>query len=181
MASDQLSKGGFDDNPFQVASADKAYQERTTQGAVETRKSELQRGAGQRTSPSAQRLQGAAEGPGRGGIGRDVPQRNFNLKDIRPPTWFSNKDHAACVCCKIPFTTFNRRHHCRGCGLIFCKDCTPEKLLLPMSWNLTEPERVCGTCARSLVHVQHELRPQYSKTTPRKDSFATTKWIFGVK
>ena len=29
----------------------------------------------------------------------------------------------ACFGCRAPFTLFNRRHHCRHCGFVFCKKC----------------------------------------------------------
>jgi hypothetical protein len=55
---------------------------------------------------------------GKGGIGKNVPVRNFNDPRIQPPTWFDDADYNACMCCSTEFTLFNRRHHCRGCK--FC-------------------------------------------------------------
>jgi len=175
----------FDENPFQVASADQAFAEQTRQGAVETRASELRAEQDSTKTKKKKAKKGAVADQGHGGIGRNVPQRNFMDPGIQPPTWFSNKDRTKCVCCEITFTTFIRRHHCRGCGLIFCADCTPApKLLLPLSWKATAPERVCGTCARPLINKQDELRPHYSlnaTTVPRKEPFAFSKSVLGIK
>jgi hypothetical protein len=43
-------------------------------------------------------------------------------------------------------------------GLIFCAECTPPPLLyMPVAWNMKEPVRCCGTCARSLGPKQEML------------------------
>jgi hypothetical protein len=56
---------------------------------------------------------------------------------------------AACNLCNAPFTTFFRRHHCRLCGKLACKKCTPHELNLAI-FHAKEPVRVCtevrGAC-----------------------------------
>eukprot|EP01051_Picozoa_sp_SAG22_P010231 SAG22_NODE_907_length_6555_cov_19.560099_4_plen_137_part_00 len=37
--------------------------------------------------------------------------------------WQSDETTANCRCCETKFSLFNRRHHCRVCGLIYCSDC----------------------------------------------------------
>jgi len=37
--------------------------------------------------------------------------------------WKDDKDAPFCGTCKRPWTLFNRRHHCRSCGGIFCVEC----------------------------------------------------------
>ena len=173
---------GFDDNPFQLASADKAYMEKSKEAAIQQRATAIlaEKSEGAEEVPGPEHAGSAAVG--KGGIGPNVPKRNFNDPNIRPPTWFRDKEFKACVCCQITFTTFNRKHHCRGCGLVFCGPCTPEpKLLLPLGWEAKEPERVCGTCALTLKSRQHELRQHYTRTTPRRGSFAITKSVLGIK
>jgi len=39
--------------------------------------------------------------------------------------WKHDSAYNCCVSCMEYFTIFNRRHHCRKCGLIFCATCCP--------------------------------------------------------
>jgi hypothetical protein len=38
--------------------------------------------------------------------------------------WVPDRDAPACTACTAAFTLFKRRHHCRGCGLVFCSECS---------------------------------------------------------
>lgn len=62
-------------------------------------------------------------------------------------------DHSCRVCyeCDSQFTLFNRRHHCRLCGRIFCAKCTTNSIPAPFSsqrnsWDEWEKIRVCNYC-----------------------------------
>ena len=44
------------------------------------------------------------------------------------PQWQLDSEVQSCSKCDIKFTFLNRRHHCRRCGMIFCKNCTSEKV-----------------------------------------------------
>lgn len=62
-------------------------------------------------------------------------------------------DHSCRVCyeCDSQFTIFNRRHHCRLCGRIFCSKCTTNSVPAPFSsqrnsWDESEKIRVCNYC-----------------------------------
>jgi len=57
----------------------------------------------------------------------------------------------------INFAFFNRRHHCRHCGKIFCGKCSPLKLMLPLEFNQPDPQRVCIECSEILIPIQDEL------------------------
>lgn len=68
-------------------------------------------------------------------------------------------DHSCLVCydCDIKFTIFNRRHHCRLCGRVFCGKCTTHSV--PVSsdnLNLQREEgeriRVCNFCFKQWEH-----------------------------
>ncbi len=59
------------------------------------------------------------------------------------PPAFANAD--ACHICTAKFTLFNRRHHCRNCGISLCSTCCPYKDPLP-HFGLTSPERTCSDC-----------------------------------
>ena len=34
-------------------------------------------------------------------------------------TWIHDEEATSCMNCKVPFTAFNRRHHCRHCGGVY--------------------------------------------------------------
>mmetsp|Transcript_23139 Transcript_23139/g.69312 ORF Transcript_23139/g.69312 Transcript_23139/m.69312 type:complete len:218 (+) Transcript_23139:351-1004(+) len=43
-----------------------------------------------------------------------------------PSPWTPDADANRCERCKVTFTMFNRRHHCRKCGKCVCGDCSPQ-------------------------------------------------------
>ena len=43
--------------------------------------------------------------------------------------WMKDEMCDKCYECHTPFTTFNRRHHCRVCGQVFCAKCCPRTTL----------------------------------------------------
>ncbi|KNC50104.1 uncharacterized protein AMSG_05876 [Thecamonas trahens ATCC 50062] len=55
----------------------------------------------------------------------------------------NEKEASACCGCGDDFTFFNRKHHCRRCGLIFCNDCTLHRATLKAA---CKPVRVCTHC-----------------------------------
>ena len=62
-----------------------------------------------------------------------------------PPLWMKDDDVDDCLDCGKAFTTIlRRRHHCRGCGRIFCADCSSH------SFN---DNRVCRKCFARLQGV----------------------------
>jgi hypothetical protein len=71
-------------------------------------------------------------------------------------------DLAVRSCCGCPtrFTLMNRRHHCRLCGLLFCKYCTKTRRPLPSAFNQgTGNRRVCTICATASVTALNVLTP----------------------
>ena len=56
----------------------------------------------------------------------------------------------SCQLCTNGFTAFNRKHHCRSCGGIFCGKCCSEKLSLSGDTEAKDVELVCKRCADSL-------------------------------
>lgn len=66
---------------------------------------------------------------------RSAPSARFSYESILswvPPQWMPDSCAPACKGCCLPFKPVVRlRHHCRLCGLIFCHNCSSQKLLLP--------------------------------------------------
>eukprot|EP01105_Mastigella_eilhardi_P022942 TRINITY_DN5729_c0_g1_i1.p1 TRINITY_DN5729_c0_g1~~TRINITY_DN5729_c0_g1_i1.p1 ORF type:complete len:952 (-),score=237.23 TRINITY_DN5729_c0_g1_i1:87-2861(-) len=51
------------------------------------------------------------------------------------------------MACGAQFTVTRRKHHCRACGLLFCKRCTLNSIMLPKEFRYgDELQRVCFTC-----------------------------------
>eukprot|EP01064_Diplonema_japonicum_P033067 TRINITY_DN6428_c0_g4_i1.p1 TRINITY_DN6428_c0_g4~~TRINITY_DN6428_c0_g4_i1.p1 ORF type:complete len:587 (+),score=105.46 TRINITY_DN6428_c0_g4_i1:46-1806(+) len=64
---------------------------------------------------------------------------------LYPPEsqWEPDSGRATCRACSATFTFFVRRHHCRGCGLLYCGECAPQR---PSSRNPAHTERLCQSC-----------------------------------
>lgn len=69
--------------------------------------------------------------------------------------WCSDQDMADnesdhCLLCVDKFTMSNRRHHCRGCGILVCMLCSTKRLFMTPLSNRnganTKPDRVCDGC-----------------------------------
>ncbi|ETO34695.1 hypothetical protein RFI_02394 [Reticulomyxa filosa] len=59
--------------------------------------------------------------------------------------WAQDKDVLNCSKCNVLFGLIERKHHCRKCGKIFCKNCSSNKTALP-EMGFGEPVRVCNFC-----------------------------------
>jgi hypothetical protein len=59
------------------------------------------------------------------------PVAEFRPIDMR--AWVPDAATSVCMSplCEVPFTLFTRRHHCRGCGLVFCNACVRFTLVAP--------------------------------------------------
>lgn len=75
---------------------------------------------------------------------------NYGLKlsDIQAnlqmaPIWLPDNDYVACMKCKSQFTLINRRHHCRLCGAVICKNCFTKRIAPSIS---DKPVPVCRDC-----------------------------------
>ena len=65
--------------------------------------------------------------------------------------WMPDCSCRVCYECDSQFTLFNRRHHCRLCGRIFCSKCTLNTVPAPFSSQRNhrdewEKIRVCNYC-----------------------------------
>ncbi|KAK7349343.1 hypothetical protein VNO77_06643 [Canavalia gladiata] len=65
--------------------------------------------------------------------------------------WMPDQSCRVCYECDSQFNLFNRKHHCRHCGRIFCAKCTTNSVPAPFgsqrnSWDEGEKIRVCNYC-----------------------------------
>jgi len=67
------------------------------------------------------------------------------LKATNPPDWVPDEKAPNCYACDNSFSLFNRKHHCRHCGLVFCNDCTTHRIVIER-FNMATEQRVCAEC-----------------------------------
>jgi len=92
---------------------------------------------------------GIAEGA-RKPLKRTGKEMDEILKSNSAPTWQLDADILACFACDKPFSLFNRRHHCRHCGQIFCNECSTFRAPIERKAMPSE-QRVCGECFLALM------------------------------
>ncbi|XP_047090014.1 protein FREE1-like [Lolium rigidum] len=59
--------------------------------------------------------------------------------------WVPDEAVNKCTGCAGDFSAFNRRHHCRNCGDVFCDKCTQGRTPLNSDAD-SQPVRVCDKC-----------------------------------
>lgn len=79
-----------------------------------------------------------------------IPQRKEHANMSRD-FWMPDQSCRVCYDCDSQFTVFNRRHHCRLCGRVFCAKCTTNSVLAPSDVFKSGREdgdriRVCNYC-----------------------------------
>ncbi|KAF1788754.1 Zinc finger, FYVE-related [Phytophthora cactorum] len=65
-----------------------------------------------------------------------------------PPRWIKDDLVEACVSCGVEFDLLKRKHHCRGCGLVFCGGCT-SNFDRVVKFGFVEPVRLCNSCSNT--------------------------------
>jgi hypothetical protein len=73
------------------------------------------------------------------------------------PRWVPDEEIAYCHACNSEFDYFNRKHHCRHCGMVYCDPCSQHRVLLPHEYGYRDPMRVCNDCNDKLVPLQQYL------------------------
>lgn len=102
--------------------------------------------------------------------------------------WMPDQSCRVCYECDSQFTLFNRRHHCRLCGRIFCAKCTSNRVPTTPNELKTSLEdwdkiRVCNYCFKVWkqdVSVANDARPKVALqdnccTSPSATSFLSTR------
>ncbi|KAF7836844.1 1-phosphatidylinositol-3-phosphate 5-kinase FAB1B [Senna tora] len=117
--------------------------------------------------------------------------RSWIPRRAEPPNvsrdfWMPDQSCRVCYECDSQFTIFNRRHHCRICGRVFCAKCTANSIPAPSDEQKTVHEdweriRVCNYCfkqwERGLATVDNgtpSATPCLSPS-PSATSLASTK------
>ncbi|KAL6930351.1 uncharacterized protein HGUI_03905 [Hanseniaspora guilliermondii] len=70
----------------------------------------------------------------------DDLKKKFETKT--PAEWIESEN---CLICDNQFSLFNRKHHCRNCGGVFCNDHSSHFIPL-LELGITENVRVCDDC-----------------------------------
>lgn len=103
----------------------------------------------------------------------------------RRALWQDDDVVSVCHKCRVEFSYFNKKHHCRMCGRVTCQLCSKNKMIVPheqlvarpgnwltknMPGDLLSdeddyrcPQRVCDPCSFLLKDKQPELRMQVSR------------------
>ncbi|KAK3025142.1 hypothetical protein RJ639_043924 [Escallonia herrerae] len=101
--------------------------------------------------------------------------------------WMPDQSCRVCYECDSQFTLFNRKHHCRLCGLVFCSKCTANWVPAPSSEQETPREewdkiRACSYCFKQweqgLVSTADngiQVANLDISTSPSATSFISTK------
>ncbi|CAL9046975.1 1-phosphatidylinositol-3-phosphate 5-kinase FAB1B-like isoform X2 [Musa acuminata AAA Group] len=98
--------------------------------------------------------------------------------------WMPDDSCMVCYECDSQFTIFNRRHHCRKCGRVFCAKCTsnfvPVNSYVTENFREEELIRVCTFCFKQWEDVtasRDEGQPSGPKLSPSLSttSLASTK------
>jgi hypothetical protein len=87
----------------------------------------------------------AAAGSGSRSAGADAASRSADELARRSRFWLPDDTASACLACQAEFSVVRRRHHCRGCGLLLCDECTQRRVAIPATDD-AEPRRACQLC-----------------------------------
>ena len=64
------------------------------------------------------------------------------------------------------FQIYERRHHCRSCGQLFCSSCSQYQAEIPR-FKICKPVRVCKACYDSLI--AEKMTASTTKSSPKKN------------
>ena len=82
--------------------------------------------------------------------------------------WMKDEHSESCVDCKVKFTIYERKHHCRNCGKVFCSSCSQYQAEIPRL-KILQPVRVCKSCHNDLTNVKTTKTKSRSLSTPKSN------------
>lgn len=93
-----------------------------------------------------------------------IPAASASVENRRVHTWVRDSTVKDCYTCKELFTLWNRKHHCRLCGRVFCTTCSSYRLKIPdfLANFLPRPPNETITIARNFYEG---LTTGYSEPT----------------
>lgn len=65
--------------------------------------------------------------------------------------WLKDEGADQCIGCHVRFTLYERKHHCRACGKVFCNKCSRFESEISRL-RILKPVRVCQNCYETLRH-----------------------------
>lgn len=71
------------------------------------------------------------------------------------PVWIPDDQAPLCMDCGVKFSLLTRRHHCRSCGIVICKNCFSQKIVIP---GLGEEEQ--SVCKKCFNHIKSLVEPE---------------------
>ena len=83
----------------------------------------------------------------------------------RPRFWIDERTTKSCFECGVAFSLVTRKHHCRGCGRVFCQKCS-SNALRPRDDPEGPAERACDVCFAS--HAAAAEPPRASTSSAKK-------------
>eukprot|EP01018_Ginkgo_biloba_P011752 Gb_13734 [translate_table: standard] len=90
---------------------------------------------------------------------------------MRGRAWVLDASH--CQGCSSQFTFFNRKHHCRRCGGLFCNNCTLQRMVLRGQGDLAV--RICDPCKKLEEAARFEARHGHRNRASKGGSRTTVK------
>lgn len=74
--------------------------------------------------------------------------------------WVINDNMDQCLLCRSFFGFFNRKHHCRACGTLVCRSCSPHNAHI-ITMEQYGMMKVCKECYRGQVRDTYILPNLY--------------------
>ena len=116
---------------------------------------------------------------------KESPQSTDNIeekKDFDRKLWIPDEDAQNCYNCGSKFfSLFNRKHHCRVCGNIFCKSCL-ESFYEITIYNEKQELKVCGYCLEKKLELNNRLKNNLVECFDEKGKnskvFKTKTWEY---
>lgn len=92
---------------------------------------------------------------------------------VLAPVWAPDTSSNKCFVCKTSFSFVKRRHHCRRCGQLVCKDCSRTRAILVAN-DKNKVQRVCDDCITQSTNKVHITGPRNFRNTASTSSAASS-------